>query len=1162
MPQWTPQQNNAITARNRNILVSAAAGSGKTAVLVERVIGIITDPENPVDIDKLLIVTFTNAAAAEMKARISRSLTALIKEHPGEPFYKKQLSLLPSANICTIDSFCSSIVKEHFYDLSISRDFSTFDESELLLLEDNVISNVIDDFFEKGDNDFISLFEHFTSPGNEKPFITAVKHLLRFIYAQPFPYLWLDKALENYNPEIPFNNSVWFSYIQDEIKYLSSYALELAEMCREYVDFDDEKLNEKFSAMLDDDISEIARFAKLKDYSWNELINQRPAQFMRMPSSSKADKSLTAKIKANRDIYKSIVTKDIQSLLISDEEEYKNDIKILYRRFDTLIRFVKEVDKVLMEEKREINTYSFSDIEHFAISLLFRLNENNEVERTPLASALSENYYEILVDEYQDTNEAQDLLFTYLSNGSNLFTVGDIKQSIYRFRLAMPHIFNEKKNRYSHYDKNDSSVNSKIILDKNFRSRSGICSYVNFTFSNLMTSRLGELDYNEEEYLNCGASYCDTDIPCAQLKILTGIKGEEYDKAEALYIAKTIKNKVESGELITDGGALRPVRYGDFAILMRKVRNHIDTYSKVLTEQGIPVICDNSSNLFENNEIRILLSILRVIDNPIQDVALLSAMMSPIYGFTADELAEIRINCRSGSLYNAVRSSKTEKAIDFLQELKDLKKISVTMPVAAFIRYLVEEKGLIACFNALGNGEQRYQNILKLVSFAEKFDSGVNVGLTAFLRYIDKIMSSDKGVESASLNPAGNDCVTIMTVHHSKGLEFPICIFAGTSRQYNKQDLNDRLLLNTAYGIGLKCHNEEGMYEYNPIPYAVIKSKNSTELMSENLRVLYVAMTRAKEQFISFVTVDNLESKIKRLSANLAGGRISPYSCKKVNSDADFLLMCALIHKDGNDLRELSPVDFSVNDTDFDMSVEITDSIEVSDSTTEIEFVSPDENVVDEILNKLSYSYERQELSVLSSKLTASSLDDADRGFEYLTSSKPAFMNKSGLTPAQRGTAMHTFMQYCDYSNSKVNLENEISRLIELGYLTDEQAQSLDRQKLNNFFLGALADEIFDADKVYREIKISSFVSTAELYGSRFDEQVLVQGIADCVIEKDGMLTLIDYKTDNISSEDELLDRYKKQIMFYKNAVEKALEMPVKSALLYSFSLGKSCYYK
>ena len=1162
MPQWTPQQNNAITARNRNILVSAAAGSGKTAVLVERVIGIVTDPENPVDIDRLLIVTFTNAAAAEMKARISRSLTALIKEHPNEVFYKKQLSLLPGAKICTIDSFCSSIVKEHFYDLSISRDFATFDESELQLLEDNVISNVLDSFFEKGDSDFISLFEHFTSPGNEKPFISAVKRLLRFIYAQPFPYLWLEKALENYNPKTAFSDSVWFEYIREEVNYLSSYALELAEMSREFIDFNDEKLNEKFSAMLDDDISEIKRFSNLKDFSWDELVNQRSAQFVRMPSSPRADKLLTAKIKANREIYKAIVTKDIQSLLISDGEEYKNDLKALYNRLEALIGFVKEVDRALMEEKREINTYSFSDIEHFAISLLFKINENGKVKRTPLAGSLAENYYEILVDEYQDTNEAQDLLFTYLSNGSNLFTVGDIKQSIYRFRLAMPHIFNEKKNSYSHYNEKDSSVNSKIILDRNFRSRSGICSYVNYTFSNLMTRRLGELDYSEEEYLNCGASYPDTDIPCAQLKILTGIKGEEYDEAEAMYIAKTIKSKVESREMISDGGTLRPVSYGDFAILMRKLSSHIDTYNRVLTEQGIPVICDNSSNLFENNEIRITLSILRVIDNPIQDVSLLSAMMSPVYGFTPDELAEIRINCKGGSLYNAVASSQAEKAREFLQDLKNLKKISVTMSVASFIRYLVEEKGLVACFNAMGNGEQRYQNILKLISFAEKFDSGVNVGLTAFLRYIDKIISSDKGVDSAVINPTGNDSVTIMSVHHSKGLEFPICIFAGTSRQYNKQDLNDRLLLNTSLGVGLKCHNEEGLYEYNPIPYAVVKSKNATELMSENLRVLYVAMTRAKEQFISFITVDNLESRINRLSANLVGGGISPYCCKKVNSDADFLLMCALLHKDGSALREFSVVDFTENKSDFDMSVEITDSIEISNDAQEIEFVPSDNKIISEIVEKLSFSYERQELSDFSSKLTASSLDEADRGFEYLTSSKPAFMNKGGLTPAQRGTAMHTFMQYCDYSNSKANLEDEIARLTKLGYLTDEQAQSLDRKRLADFFSGSLADEIFSADKVYREIKISSFVSTMELYGSKFDEQVLVQGIADCVIEKNGELTLIDYKTDIVSNENELLEKYNKQISFYKKAVEKALDMPVKSALLYSFALGKCCYYK
>lgn len=1161
MPQWTAGQSNAITARNKNILVSAAAGSGKTAVLVERVIRLITDKSNPVDIDRLLIVTFTNAAAAEMRYRISKSLNELIKTNPHDSFYKHQLSLLPNAKISTIDAFCTSLVKEHFYELSINQDFSTFDESELQLLEDNVIGEILDQCFEENHSDLIALFEMFTSPGNEKPIVSAVKRLLRFIYAQPFPYIWLEKSAELYNPSIPLADSVWFAYIKNEIEYLSSYALELAKENLSLIDFEDDKLNIKFSDVINDDIQEIERI-KANSYKWSDLIGQKKPSFKRMPSSAKIDKTISEKIKANRDIYKSILTKEIESFLVTDEDSYKNDLNKLYIHMQSLIKLVKAVDKRLMEEKKEINSYSFSDIEHFAITLLFKLDENDNIVRTDLARELSENYYEILVDEYQDTNEAQDLLFTYLSNGNNLFTVGDIKQSIYRFRLAMPHIFNAKKKSYDYYADDSKSNNAKIILDKNFRSRDEICSYVNFVFSNLMTEKLGELDYNNDEFLNYGADYQKSNVPSAQLKILTGVKGEEYDKLEAAYIAKTIIKKVSSGELIKDGTNYRPVNYGDFAILMRKVKGHIDTYSQVLSGFGIPVICDNSTNLFENNEIRILLSLIRVIDNPMQDIPLLAVMLSPIYGFTEDELAQLRIDNRFGSLYNCIYSSDNSKARDFISNIKELKKISVSMSVAGFIRYLIDNKGLIGYFNAMGNGDLRYQNILRLIAFAEKFDSGVNVGLTAFIRYIDKIAASDKGIDSASLNTAAGNAVTIMSVHHSKGLEFPICIFAGTTKQYNKQDLSDKLLLNTTLGVGLKCHNEEEMYQYNSLPYTVIKNKNATELMSENLRVLYVAMTRAKEQFISFVTVDNFESKIKKLSSYISSSGISPYVCKKINCDGDFLLMCALMHRECKALRDFSPFNIKTICGDFRFNIEISDEIEMEENDLTISFVEADDDIVYEIDKKLSFKYDKSNVSALSAKLTASALDDMENGFEYLTSSKPSFLNKGGLTPAQRGTAMHTFMQFCSYENAFADLEKEINRIMSLGHITKEQADSLDRNMLDKFFNSDLAAQIFNSDKIHREIKVTSFVPAKEIYGVDSDEKVLIQGIADCVIENNNELILIDYKTDNVSDENELLDRYKRQIMFYKSAISKTLRKPVKAAMLYSFKLGKCCYYK
>lgn len=1162
MPKWTPQQNNAITARGRNILVSAAAGSGKTAVLVERVIKKITDSENPVDIDKLLIVTFTNNAASEMKFRITKSLKEILRNEPFNQNAQRQLNLMPNAKICTIDSFCINLVRENFFELGINQDFTNLDENEASLLEDEIISNLTDELFEKNDEKFIKLVEQFNTPGNEKPFINAVKKVRRFIYAQPFPYSWAYKMSELYNSNTAFENSKWFEYIKGEADYLISIAKKCVNNNLALLNqIDDLKLNEKFENLFSNDKSLIDNVSDLLNTSWDDLVKLGVPSFARLVSTAKLDEELASEIKANRNTYTNIIKKEIPAFLICSKEDYVKSLNTLYPIIKKLIDFVKIVDTRLMEEKNERNSYSFSDTEHFAINLLFT-PDGDKIIKKELADRLSAEFEEILVDEYQDTNEAQDLLFGYLSNGHNLFTVGDVKQSIYRFRLAMPNIFNSRRKHYADYNPNDNEKSSKIILDKNFRSSKGICEYVNFIFSKVMSERVGELDYNAQNRLNFGADYKKNDIPSAQIHILDGAKGEETDTREAMQIAKLIRKKIDSKEQIKDGDEYRDIRYSDFAILFRSMKNHVDSYVEVFTDMSIPVQCDNSSNLFENNEIKLILSLLRTIDNPTKDISLLSTMMSPVYAFTADELAQIRIENKQKNFYFSVVNSQNEKVLNFLEDIKNLKKLSVTMSVSNFIRYLVEDKGIVAFINAMGNGEQRYQNILALISFAQKFDSGVNIGLTSFIRYIDKIIDTDKGIDSKSIVSGKDDAVTIMTVHHSKGLEFPICILAGAARSYNTGELTENLLINTVYGFGLKVHNEERMYNIQSIPYSVIKSKSANELMSENLRVLYVAMTRAKEQFITFISCQNIERKMQTLYSKLIDGEITPYAVKSCKSDADIILLCSLFHQKAGQLRELAGCRLFANPADFDMSIDIDKSENFEEDEIKLEKAEYQESTVKEIADKLSYKYDYLPLSNVTSKMTASSLDDSDTNFEYITSSKPAFMNKAEMTPAMRGTVMHTFMQFCNYNSAKDNLDKEIVNLVSGGFITEEQGKSLDKKRLASFFNSPLAKRMFNSDKIYREIKVSTFLSANEVYGIDFADKILVQGIADCVFEESGKLVLVDYKTDRVKDENELLERYKKQLTFYKYAIEKTLKMPVKEVMLYSFYLEKECIYK
>lgn len=1162
MPKWTPQQNNAITARGRNILVSAAAGSGKTAVLVERVIKKITDSENPVDIDKLLIVTFTNNAASEMKFRITKSLKEILRKEPFNQNAQRQLNLMPNAKICTIDSFCINLVRENFFELGINQDFTNLDENEASLLEDEIISNLTDELFENNDEEFIKLVEQFNTPGNEKPFINAVKKVRRFIYAQPFPYSWAYKMSELYNSNTAFENSKWFEYIKGEADYLISIAKKCVNNNLALLNqIDDSKLNEKFENLFLNDKSLIDNVIDLLNTSWDDLVKLGVPSFARLVSTAKLDEELASEIKANRNTYTNIIKKEIPAFFICSKEDYVKSLNTLYPIIKKLIEFVKIVDARLMVEKNERNSYSFSDTEHFAINLLFT-PDGDKIIKKELADRLSAEFEEILVDEYQDTNEAQDLLFAYLSNGHNLFTVGDVKQSIYRFRLAMPNIFNSRRKLYTDYNPNDNEKSSKIILDKNFRSSKGICEYVNFIFSKVMSERVGELDYNAQNRLNFGANYKKNDIPSAQIHILYGAKGEETDTREAMQIAKLIRKKIDSKEQIKDGDEYRDIRYSDFAILFRSMKNHVDSYVEVFTDMSIPVQCDNSSNLFENNEIKLILSLLRTIDNPTKDISLLSTMMSPIYAFSADELAQIRIENKQKNFYFSVVNSQNEKVLNFLEDIKNLKKLSVTMSVSNFIRYLVEDKGIVAFINAMGNGEQRYQNILALISFAQKFDSGVNIGLTSFIRYIDKIIDTDKGIDSKSIVSGKDDAVTIMTVHHSKGLEFPICILAGAARSYNTGELTENLLINTVYGFGLKVHNEERMYNIQSIPYSVIKSKSANELMSENLRVLYVAMTRAKEQFITFISCQNIERKMQTLYSKLIDGEITPYAVKSCKSDADIILLCSLFHQNAGQLRELAGCRLFANPADFDMNIDIDKSESFEEDEIKLEKAEYQESTVKEIADKLSYKYDYLPLSNVTSKMTASSLDDSDTNFEYITSSKPAFMNKAEMTPAMRGTAMHTFMQFCNYNFAKNNLDEEIENLVSGGFITEEQGKSLDKKRLASFFNSSLAKRMFNSDKIYREIKVSTFLSANEVYGIDFDDKILVQGIADCVFEESGQLVLVDYKTDRVKDENELLERYKKQLTFYKYAIEKTLKMPVKEVMLYSFYLEKECIYK
>ncbi len=1160
MPNWTEAQQNAINASGSNILVSAAAGSGKTAVLVERVVKKITDYQNPVDVDKLLIVTFTNAAAAEMKNRILKSLNAIISERPNDTNAIRQMSLLPNAKICTIDSFCINLVRENFFKLDISQDFKILDNSEQLLVEQNAADEIIESFYEENREEFKSLVELLSTTKNDDDLAKAIKRVNQYLMSQPFPMDWLDEVIDYYNPDIDIENSVWKDYVFDEVKHNILFFKDIVKSSISALSPDDE-MYDKYQELLNSDLA-LAEYIESKlSSTWDDLKAACDnASFASMPRAKKGYVSESKDIIfSNRDICKKIVNDDVQPLLCATGEEYKADCTVLYPILKTLSSAIKLYNKKMLEIKKDMNAYSFSDIEHFAINLLF-YKEGNVVCRTELAEDYENTFDEILVDEYQDTNTAQDMLFEMLSNGSNRFMVGDVKQSIYRFRLAMPQIFNKKKDSFDNFSPESDSVNQKIILDKNFRSRSGICSYTNFMFSLLMSRRIGELDYNKEEYLNCGADYQNNEIPSAQIKIIETPQGENADEYEAHQMANFIVNKINSKEQIKDGDSYRNIRYSDIAVLFRTTKNRMPVFSKVFSEYGIPVISNNKTNLFENNEISILVSFLRVIDNPIQDIPLLATLMSVFYGYSADDIARAKVKYNAPNLYSSICNDK-EHFCDFINDLEKYRKYASSMTVESFLRQLISDTSFLAVISAMGNCEQRRLNVLKFIDIAKKFDSGENVGLTSFMRYVDSIINSKLDFESVSVSHVGEDCVTLLSVHQSKGLEFPVCIFAGTSHKYNTEDLKDLVQLHPQMGIGFKVHNEKGLFRYNSVQYSCIKNMNACAGMSENLRVLYVALTRAKEQFISFISLKDPQTHCRNLSAKIIDNKINANVAKHISSDADFILLCALLHGDAKILREFTDKNICPVFSDFKLSVDFLNNDENPEAVDENEILFSEETVK-KIKEKLSFKYSRCELSTYSSKRAASSLDEKEQNYKFFAKTKPAFLNEQGMTAAEKGTAMHAFMQYCNYENAKDNLKKEIERLTEKGFISQQQADSLNKQKLKNLFASDFAKRMFSSEKIYREIKVSSFVPVNELEDTEYTDNVLIQGIADCVFEENGELVLVDYKTDKVKSENELISLYKNQISFYKKAVSKTLKMNVKEALLYSFSLDKECICK
>lgn len=1176
MPNWTKNQEDAINSTRGSVLVSASAGSGKTAVLVERVINRLTDENNPTPADRMLVVTYTKAAAAEMKDRIIKSLSKLIKENPFDTNLRRQQLRLQNAHISTIHSFCSELVREYFYILNVSKDFRIADDSELNLLKNEAMEITFDDLYSQKDNsDFLSLVEHFSGNKNDKELQKAVFKMFDFLLSHPFPEDWMAEKLSYYNPE-NIENNPWAEVLFDYALSGLDYALEICEINENEVK-KEEKLDEKMTPVFNSDRMLInSLISAVSSRSWNtvyETINS--VSFYRMPSiRGYKDNPLKIFLSNNRETYKKVIT-DLQDYFFCDEDTCKNQLiflePIVREMFHTVIKFKNNFETL----KSERNILDFSDLEHLVIKLLVKKDENG-ITLTSEAEKISSSFDEVMVDEYQDANEVQDIIFKAVSgNEKNLFVVGDVKQSIYSFRQAMPQIFIKRRDNYPVYDREKDNYPGRIILEKNFRSRSEVTDSVNFMCRLLMSRECGEIDYNEEEYLVCGANYNQTYDTKLSLNLIDMDSMEESDIciAEADYIAQEI-NRIKGERMVNDKGVLRKPQDKDFAILLRSSNKYTQAYVNRLKLWGIQASSSVSDTFLSNREVMIILNLLRVIDNPLRDIPLLSVMMSPLYGFTADELADMRGGDKHRSIYLSLKSyaeGGSTKAQSFLSEIQHFRTYSVTMSLGDLINKIYEETAFPSLLCGMYESDAPQNNILIFKEYAESFEKNGLKGLSSFINYIDSVESQGGDLKSSKdSSMSDTNTVKVMSIHGSKGLEFPFVFLANTSRQF-VSDANKNVLLHKDLGFSTKLRDFNRKVSVNTVPRQATSVKMSNSEKSEELRILYVALTRAKEELHMVCAQKGMEKYIKRIASKITNScYLHPFSVSSAGKISDWLIMCGLVHPDGTELRKIAGMEnyskylpspkWNVNFIDKPVS-EINPSKQ-DETVLSVVTEDTDDSIEEIIRERFNFEYKNRDINTLPVKVSVSEISHTVSKEKFSTvMSRPQFMSENSMTPTERGNAFHNTLQHIDFAKAKDDLEGEIARLLNSGYITSQQSNVLNKRMLQNLLSSQIINEVVNSKEVYREFRFNTKIKAKDALENTpenlSDVEIILQGSVDLAYLSDGKLNIVDYKTDRVKDVSELKELYSRQLSLYKQAMEECTNYKVEKCIIYSIRLGE-----
>ncbi len=1248
-------------------------GSGKTAVLVERIINKVINDK--IDIDKILIVTFTSAAASEMRERILEAIYKKIEEEPTNTDLQRQIILLNKCNISTIHSFCLDIIRNNFYEIDASANFRVADTAEIELLKQEVVDDLFEEKYLEENKAFEKLLNTYANYRGDENLRQLVLNIYRFIQSSPFPGKWLEEQVEKFNLKDKLNNdfseTVWGQILLENFKEeLIDSILKLKQVEKNLMKF--EELN-KYQIVIGSDIEGLERI-EANSNSWENAYNSAlTLSWAKWPSDRKITLEAKDEAKEIRDSVKKKVASTVEKYLIYNSKQANSDIYEMYEILDALKQLVLEFTEKFSVRKKEKNIVDFNDIEHFALNILLKVDEDGRIYETDVAKKYKEKFDEIAIDEYQDSNMVQEYILKSVSKGNNIFMVGDVKQSIYKFRQARPELFLEKYSTYKLKGENISN-GMKIQLFKNFRSRENVLDLTNLIFENIMSYKLGDICYDENEFLNYGANYPEFEgkddnevnniqeksneaknyAGIAELNIID-LKPEEIDiykdeieenlnqeddevqenqeriedvVLEAKYVAKKIKEIIDSNYMVYDRKqGYRKVTYKDIVVLLRSTKVSAPIFEKEISNLNMPVFSDVSSEYLESMEIQTMMSLLKVIDNPMQDIPLVTVLRSSIGGFTDNELVEIRGNDKNISFYESVKNkyedlkkyssvdgdketreedfedkennennekngNNENKKIDlknklenFLKNLKKWQNEEKYMSLDELIWQIYSDTNFYNFVTLLPNGGLRQANLKILFERAKQYESASFKGLFNFINFIDKLHSNSGDLSSAKLIGENENVIRIMSIHKSKGLEFPVVFLSCMGKQFNLQDLNDNIILHQDLGFGPKYINPDKKIEYTTLAKEAIKLKAKVETLSEEMRVLYVALTRAKEKLIITGVSKDLEKSFREKESLIQMYKtnkkeINPVLLKKYKSYLDWIELVYFNNIEKIDkFMKLNIIKKS------DLLKDLNNTEEVSDGEENIvtKLNKMAKNVqstgVGELSKTLKWKYIYLDSSVIPTKTSVTKLKEAENeqnepiiSIEELEGqtdesqfavARPQFLNEvTEITGAQKGTLMHLCFQKLDEHKqyTKQMLQELVNDMVRRKLITELEGKAVNIYKLYSFTQSELFKQLQNAKKVYKEQPFYISLTADEVYGNGINDNILVQGIIDLYfINQSGEVVLVDYKTDYVEKgkENELIQKYSKQLEIYKKALEQALGKCVDKCYIYSVYLEK-----